>query len=157
VKYVFLGSAILLCCCFLAKADICQVPSISYGQTVVVGTPVETNYYYSVGSDQSQELTRDLFKLVGASESDSADVNRRVLGLFENSCVRCHKPGASNPGGIQLFTSDRKLFVDSDAKKELRRRERVYEAVDGGDMPKNAQPLTASEKALLLKWVNLAK
>lgn len=103
------------------------------------------------GASPTPKAGREKFRLLdngGAVEQ----LNGKILALFNTSCIKCHKPGATKPGNIQLFTADRKLFVDSDPKKEAKRRERVYESVESGDMPKNGQSLPTSLKALLREW-----
>jgi hypothetical protein len=93
------------------------------------------------------------FRLVGAAKAKKGDsIDSQVLGLFNTTCVKCHKPGASTPGNIILLTSDRRLFVDPDAKKEARRRQKVYDSVESGDMPKNAPTLPPSVKNMLAQW-----
>jgi hypothetical protein len=115
-------------------------------------------------------LNRDSFRLVGVmpvakqslppparDSEDVAAINQKVQQLFEASCLKCHKPGASKPGNIQIFTSERELFFDSDPKKESLRRLRVYESVESGDMPRGAPPWTPQERAILKQWYEMSK
>jgi mono/diheme cytochrome c family protein len=107
--------------------------------------------------DKQEELTTDDFKLVGRGR---ANLDRQVLAIFNASCIQCHKPGATKPGNVQLFTADRKLFVDPDPKKEYARCKRIAEAVDhrsGGEMPKDQPPLPPAQQALLKKWSERVK
>lgn len=103
-------------------------------------------------------LDRSAFRLAGngggsPSPSSSNHSSAQVLAVLERTCVQCHKPGSSKPGNIQLFTAERTLFVDADPARELRRRQRVYDSVQSGDMPKGGRPLPSSEKAILEAWV----
>ncbi len=153
----------------------------NHARTDILVVPVAPDYYYSVGDDEEREeriaeriarkigekapqaapaahqapqaahrAGREMFSLGGGGGA-KAGLDDRVLAVFNESCIKCHKPGAAKPG-VQLFTFDRKLFVDPDPRKEARRRDKVYEAVESGEMPKGAGPLAASAKALLLEW-----
>lgn len=105
-------------------------------------------------------LDRSAFRLAGAGEAalrPDAGGEQPVLAVMERSCVQCHKPGASKPGNIQLFTAERTLFVDPDPARELRRRQRVYDSVSSGDMPKGGRPLSPSDRAILDSWVQQAR
>ncbi len=101
-----------------------------------------------------ERVTREMFRLVGNAPEGP---DRRVLALFNTNCVRCHKPGASKPGNVQLLTADRKLFANPDPAKERRRRERVYESVESGEMPRGGPVCPADEKALLKEWSELVR
>jgi hypothetical protein len=153
----------------------------------VVGVPVAPDYYYSVGEDpdaaaervadavlrrlkkeqpkstdsespQDGELVRDDFKLIGGLKKGQS-LDDKVFAVFNESCIQCHKPGATKPGNVQLFTPDRRLFRDPDPKRERARRERLSAAVDpdqGGEMPKNKPPLRAELRDLIRRWKELA-
>ncbi len=103
------------------------------------------------------ELTREDFRLLPEQNAESARIESSARDIFNTNCVRCHKPGASKPGNVRLLTPERKLFADADAKRELRRRERVYESVESGEMPKNGPVLSADQKEALKEWVQLAR
>ncbi len=166
------------------SAPIYRAPE-PYYQQKVVGIPV-VPYYYSVGEDPEErnraiarEVLRQLgeqqsrqevqqpqqvevqprergeFRLVGVTTSGGGK-DAQVLAVFNTDCVRCHKPGANRPG-VQLLTADRKLFVDADPAKESRRRRRVYDSVESGEMPKGGQPLSASRKSLFSEWAQKGK
>ncbi len=144
-------------------------------QQTIITLPVAPPYYYSVGhQDQVEKIAdevikrfkkefpqpesepeadRELFKLFGKQRPTKpvadANIDRQVLNIFDNTCVKCHKPGASKPGNIQLLTEDRQLFVNPEPKKEAARRRRVYESVESGEMPKGLGPLTQEQKAFI--------
>jgi hypothetical protein len=148
----------------------------------IIAIPVNGDYYYSVGQDieeltrkisdeiirrfdekfavqntqpaaePAKKLSRDMFRLAGGP-APADDLNDRVFALFNSSCIKCHKPGASRPGNIVLFTPDRKLFIDPDPQKESLRRRLVYEAIDSGNMPKGVGPFPAADKALVRQWM----
>lgn len=156
-------------------------------ETLILGVPYVPDYFYSVGRDRDEDakriadavmlqfekkflvnqpapaesrpaeqrkLSREDFSIVGGRSS--ASIDQKVLAIFDNNCIKCHKPGANKPG-VQLQTSDRKLFVESDPRKELRRRERIYDSCDhtsGGTMPKNSPSLVKSEMELLKEWID---
>jgi mono/diheme cytochrome c family protein len=153
-------------------------------RTKVIGVPVNAPYIYSVGNDGEESedriadkvirrfkrefdlnpgaeaapaepaapVSREDFRLVGGK--GAATLDARVFALFNAQCVQCHKPGQTRPGA-QLFTPDRRLFVDPDPKREVRRRQRINDACDpdaGGEMPKNRPPLTPAERRLINDW-----
>lgn len=179
----FLGIGLLLTMSCLAQATHCStVVSASYAhaQAVIVAVPVTADYYYSVGGNDQKiaeevvrrlearfsfpatgqgqvtqkKIGRESFRVVSRKGSSSDTPSpAHVLSLLNQHCVQCHKPGASKPGNIPLFTADRQLFVDADPVRESSRRERVYNSVLSGDMPKGGRPLSSSEKAILLAWV----
>jgi mono/diheme cytochrome c family protein len=98
-------------------------------------------------------VSREDFRLVGGGNA-AAGLDGKVLALFNAQCVQCHKPGQTKPGA-QLFTADRRLFVDPDPKKEAKRRQRINDACNpdaGGEMPKNRPPLTPAERRLINDW-----
>jgi mono/diheme cytochrome c family protein len=106
--------------------------------------------------DKQEELTTDDFRLVGRGK---ANLDRQVFAVFNSSCIQCHKPGATKPGNVQLFTADRTLFKDADPKREYARRSRILAAVDhstGGEMPKNGRPLPPAQVAAIRKWADEA-
>jgi hypothetical protein len=147
----------------------------------VIAVPVAPDYYYSVGADQEEleakidraverrlkaqrnadpappadeeDLVKDDFKVLGGRRGTLDD---KVLAVFNTSCVQCHKPGATKPGNIQLFTSDRKLFADPDPKREAARRARVYQVVEDGDMPKNKPRLPQAPRDAIKEWAERA-
>jgi hypothetical protein len=155
-------------------------------KTKVIGVPVNAPYIYSVGGGPTEDsedriadkvirrfkkefdlgqpetgpqdpVSREDFNLLGKGRGGPVP-DAKVLALFNANCVQCHKPGQTRPGA-QLFTQDRRLFVDQDPRKEARRRQRIYDAVDpdaGGEMPKNRPPLTRAERALLKEWLDKA-
>lgn len=155
----------------------------NYDKTLIFGIPY--NYAYSVGEDPEaqanriakkvmdelkrqfefgkaaeekkvEELDPGAFRLVG-NEAD-VDLDRQVLAIFNSACIKCHKPGATKPG-VQLLTLDRKMFVNSDPKREEARRERVYESLVDSDepMPKGGRPLSSEQKALVRQWADAVK
>lgn len=155
-------------------------------KTKVIGVPVNAPYIYSVGGGPAEDsedriadkvirrfkkefdlgqpeagpqdpdpVSREDFNLLGKGRGGP---DAKVLALFNANCVQCHKPGQTRPGA-QLFTPDRRLFVDPDPRREARRRQKIYNAVDpdaGGEMPKNRPPLTPAERALLKDWLDKA-
>jgi hypothetical protein len=154
-------------------------------KTVVVGVPLAPDYYYSVGDGDPEEHAKRIadevlkrlkkeFVTAGEVETKPApldrsafqvlgkpnDLDNKVLAIFNDSCVKCHKPGANKPGNIQLFTNDRRLWVDPDPKRELVRRETVYSSIDhsvGGSMPKGQPPLPMAKLDIIKEWVDTAK
>lgn len=147
--------------------------NVSYGyQNNVYLVPVAPDYYYSVGdadviAERVAEKIRKEFRAEpgpgpGDDEVGFEDflvvggagpgLDAQVRDVFDTACIGCHKPGASKPGNIQLLTAGRKLFSETGPGRERRRRSRVYDAVESGDMPKDAPPLTAAQKEVLRRW-----
>jgi mono/diheme cytochrome c family protein len=145
-------------------------------EPVIVAIPVAPDYYYSVGDGDAEERIADkvvkkLGDKVAQAQPQPGDADRdefrlsgarlrsddKVLALFDTNCIRCHKPGVGSARMPQLMTADRKLFVDPDQKKERARRERVYDSVESGEMPKNQPALPASVKQLLRDWADKVK
>jgi hypothetical protein len=97
------------------------------------------------------------FRLMGASSAggqsrSGGELDGAVLGIFRNSCARCHKSGANSPGGIQLLSGAGGMIALSDPSQERDRRRRIYESVASGSMPKNGQPIEEQQKQLLQAW-----
>lgn len=164
--------------CVPAEANSCKplpkqqfVVTPPFQQTIVT-LPVAPPYYFSVGShDQVKEIVketikqyreellpavepqdeREMFKLFGNKKAVTKVDDGAVLAVFDNTCVKCHKPGSAKPG-VQLLTEERQLFVNPDQKKELARRKRVYESIESGEMPKGLGPLTPEQKAVIESW-----
>jgi hypothetical protein len=154
-------------------------PYYQYQQTdSIYILPIAPDYYYSTGDDSKEEILEELrqlrrllkpaelatpsvpqprldrssFRLLGRS---GVDLDARVLRIVNRDCIGCHKPGAVRPW--PLLTADRQLFRDADPQKEVRRRQRVYDSVESGDMPKDRPALSPSDKSALKQWADALK
>ncbi|MFO0898778.1 MAG: DUF1553 domain-containing protein [Pirellulales bacterium] len=97
-----------------------------------------------------------LLAAFAAGADGEVDFARDVAPLFERSCVRCHHPGAKQ-GDVSLVERgelpEELLVAGKPAKSYLI--ELVSPAADGErpTMPKEGQPLSADEVALLARWI----
>jgi uncharacterized membrane protein len=171
-------------CAVSAHSHYQQQSYATYNDVTIIGVPIAP-YYYSVGEDPDEQADRiarkiveiqkeksccppkeevkaaapnkrDRFKLIGESFS-AKNLDNSVASIFNQSCVQCHKPGASKPGNIQILATDRKLYINPDVAKESSRRERIVAAVESGEMPKGSSPLSAAKKKILREWADEMK
>ena len=101
------------------------------------------------------------FDLISSSTPSSpatspSNLDAQVAAIFNESCIRCHKPGASRPG-IQLFNADGSLYKAPTWREELKRRQTVYDSISGEDgvsqMPKNAEQLDQEKQEIIYAWL----
>lgn len=93
--------------------------------------------------------------LVGAE--GAVDFVRDVAPLFERSCVRCHQP-ANKKGDLSLATAADLLdlgYLVPGKPNESHLLDVVTAGADGRapTMPKEGQPLTADEVAIVRRWI----
>jgi uncharacterized membrane protein len=139
-------------------------------QQVVVGIPVNPDYYYSVGQQASeQRIAAEVVKRLNAQDEAAqqsapvsdpatavpkplerrsfslvgANLGSQVRNILQANCIKCHKPGANRPG-VALFAVNGQILTDDRAM--------VYEAVASGDMPKGKKALSQSELDVIKRW-----
>lgn len=163
-----LGLSLLMAGLALASHCVTPVKVVKVLETPIIAVPI-VDYHYAIGDEyrikriisevvqgqapvspapaQGGALDKGIFGTVG----QSINLDSQVLAIFNESCIQCHKPGASKPG-VQLFTEERGLFIGGDPSKERARRVRIVESVDEGDMPKGGARLSEEKRRLLRKW-----
>ncbi len=160
-KYFF--SVIL----FLTASSILMAEKIILPQIIAI--PVSStgvSYYYSVGDEfvlrriqaPQPQVTANHFNVMGTGNNGkpSGGFDTQVMNIFQQHCVRCHKPGLDKPG-VALMNTNGTLYVIADVTKEFQRRSLVYNAVVHSEgvspMPKGSDKLGPREIEIIRAWV----
>ena len=98
-----------------------------------------------------------LFILIGSANAEPASFFRDVRPILRANCVGCHKPGKTK-GGLDL-TSYAALLKGGKSGDTLKaghaESSELFTQIDGTEpeMPKDAEPLTAAEVAVIRQWI----
>jgi len=92
------------------------------------------------------------------AQDDSVDFGRDIAPIFERHCIRCHQP-ANRKGDLSLSTiqdliADGHVVPGKPAESDLLKVVRPAKSGKRPKMPKEGDPLSERETALLKEWIS---
>lgn len=113
---------------------------------------------YQIGEPSVHFVRKSILAILvtaSVSVADDAYFHERVVPIFQRRCVGCHQDGDPKGGfsvesSVGAFENEFIVAGDVDASRLIE----VITPVDGkAEMPKNADPMTDEENAVIRKWV----